>query len=212
MDKGASGRQYWIFNRGSITQKIRKLNDEAKRTSFFKRIEIKEQIRKLESEQYLDISAVTLQGHGLGFSVPREIPLYFYTQNGEAFEFFSGVKIGQVKVGEHSFNYDTPYIESPYAFNTSHIEGPYARCLVYLRYHSYFEAGTPLARELDAPSFASAVKPLLPKKKQIAAIVTSQFNRIISHKNQLLAADKAKQDALNKKNQDAEDFLNNYID
>lgn len=202
MTKGTSGRNYWVFSEGPIVLEIRKLNDEVKRgyTSFSERIKIKKRLRELESERYLDISSATLQGHGLGFSLPSEIPLYFYTQDGEAFEFFSGTKIGQVKVGNYSFNYGCRYIE-----------GPYAR-VFYLDYHTYFEPYTPMARELDAPSFAAAVKPLLPKKEQIAAIVISQFNRIISHNNQLAEADKAKQDALNKKNQDAEDFLNNYID
>ena len=199
MDKGASGRQYWIFSEGPTTREIRELNgrldNKLLRPSFTERIKINKRLRKLESEQYLDISTVILQGHGLGLSIPREIPLYFYTQNGEAFEFFSGLRIGQVR-----HHYNDPYIESPYAN------------ALYLKRSAYADNNYGVARELDASSFASEVKPLLPKKKQIASIVLAQFKRILAHKRKLAADDKAKQDALAKKNQDAEDFLNNFID
>ena len=199
MDKGTSGRQYWIFSEGPTTREMRRLNGRLNakrwRPSFTERIEINKRLRELESEQYLDISTVVLQGHGLGFSVPREIPLYFYTQNGEAFEFFSGLRIGQV-----CHHYNDPYIESPYANS------------LYLKRPTYADDDFGVARELDASSFASEVKPLLPKKKQIASIVLAQFKRILAHKKRLAVDDKAKQDALAKKNQDAEDFLNNFID
>ena len=98
-----TSRQYWIFDKGYITCRIAQLRSSIKNgRSYLSRNElsrVKLELNELEEKRYLDISSFVLQEreHGLFGRQEMTIPLYAYSQNNEFIEFFTGIKIGDIK-------------------------------------------------------------------------------------------------------------------
>lgn len=201
-------RRYWIFSEAPINSKINKYQRELESIPRFpsekkrarlrqRRSYLLDELKKLESRRFLDIGSIVIQ-EGSSLRSEKTTPLYLYSQESDVLEFFSKTKIGTSEVTSSGQLY---------------LRGPYGEFWLGLPPDIYIDGSmTPsYAVEVDAATFASKVKPLLPHREIIARKVINQLNKIIKFNAELrgqINQDEAERIARNK---EAERFLRDFI-